>query len=80
MVAVVGVAEVAGVQDVNVALVDDLGSVRAYFILGVAEEAQPVLGSVEDLGEEDERGTVRSRGFDVDSAKLDVFGVHELGR
>lgn len=73
--AVVGVAEVAGVQDVYIALVDDLGGGVRYFVVGVAEEVEPVFGLVEDLGEEDEGWTVRSGGFDVDASKLDVFGV-----
>lgn len=50
-----------------------------YFVGGVGEELEPVLGLVEDFGDEDEGGTVGSRGLDVDASEFDLTRVDEAG-
>jgi hypothetical protein len=68
LLAVIRVAEVSGVQDIDIALVDD-------FVGWVEEEVEPILGLIEYLWEKDEIGTIGSGGLNVYASKFDVFGV-----
>ena len=75
----VRVAEIAGIQDINIALVDDLHRRSDYFVGWVGEEVEPILGLVECLREEDKVRTVVCGGLDMDASELHVFGVDALG-
>lgn len=69
----VGVSEVTGVQNVDVAVLQEL-------TLGLCEEGYPVLGNIKDFGDEDEVGEVVVASLDLDSSESDIIGVgHVLG-
>ena len=69
----VGVAEISRVKDIDIALMDDLGLRERYFVKGIREELQPVLGLVEYFRDEDEGGAIWSGGLDVDASEFDLL-------
>jgi len=76
---VVRVAEVAGIHNPDVPVVEYLVS-RRYLAVFVCEESDPVLGRVEDVWVEDQVREVFLFSGDVDAAQSDVAVVGLKGR